>query len=246
MAYRNFINIEQSVLDKPIYRIMPIHRLLEALQKKQLVLVTPKKWDDPFENALLSAPVKLVGTGEVGAFSAKDAVYGQCWTLHRETDAMWRIYSPDKNGAKVKTTPRKLLEALKADNPDFWELRCFVGQVTYLTQAKLLSKLLDINWRDTNGSGIAESLLYKRREFSHEKEVRVIYSGADNSTSSEIHPFKILPNDLFEEVIFDPRMDKELATAYKLAIRAKGFTNRIDRSSLYQRPKGLEIRLQPA
>lgn len=183
MAYRNYINIDDSLLDKPVYRIMSMQRILEALQKKELVLVKPKKWDDPFENALLSAPV-VTSSGETLEFAAKNLVYGQCWTLHRETDAMWRIYSPDKQGAKIKTSIRKLLNALKDNQETFGELKCFIGQVKYLYKRDLLSKLSNINLLDTNGSGIAESLLYKRKEFSHEKEVRLIYSGLLNCTQN--------------------------------------------------------------
>lgn len=176
-------------------------------------------------------------------FTAKDSVYGQCWTFHSETDAMWRIYSPDKQGAKIKTTPRKMLEALKENNDGTWELRCFIGQVEYLNEPHLLERLSHINPFDTNGSGIAKSLLYKREEFSHEKEVRIIYSAPDNESTSDIYTFKIDPCGLFEEIIFDPRMDVELVLAYKLAIKDKKFSNRVDQSSLYEAPKGLTIQI---
>ena len=221
---------------------MPIHRTLEALEKKELVLVKPKKWDDPFENALLSAPV-VTSQGEKGEFAARESVYGQCWTQHKETDAMWRIYSPDKNGAKVRTTPRKLLEALKAHNQKYSELQCFVGQVTYLKQSELSQKLRSLNLFDSNGSGIAESLLYKRKEFSHEKEIRIIYSGLDNKCISDFYAFRIDPYDLFEEIIFDPRMDSELVCAYKLAIKNKGYSSHIKQSTLYKRPKDFVIKI---
>lgn len=79
MSYRSYINIDESKLDKPVYRIMPIHRTLEALEKKELILVKPKKWDDPFESSLLSVPV-VTSQGEKGELSAKESVYGQCWT----------------------------------------------------------------------------------------------------------------------------------------------------------------------
>lgn len=243
MAYRNYIDLNDDAQNKPVYRIMPIHRFLETLEKKQLVLVHPKKWDDPFENALLSAQIKTAD-GQIGAFAAKDYIYGQCWTTQKETDAMWRIYSPDKQGIKVKTTPKRLLDALVATNPDYWELRCFIGKVTYLYQTELLEKLQKVDWRNTDGSGTAETLLYKRKEFSHEHEVRLIYcADQNNSKKSDVHPFEILPNEMFDEVVFDPRMNTELVQAYKLAISAKGFTNKISQSALYQPPKGLVINI---
>lgn len=239
MSFNNCLNMTEAELDKPIYRIMPVHRLLECFQKKQLVLVPPKKWDDPFENLLLSAKVYL-STGETGDLQPiRDKIYGQCWTRHRETDAMWRIYSADKNGAKVKSTPRKLLDALKASDTQFRDIQCFVGRVSYMKQDDLVSTLKGLALFNPNGSGIAESLMYKRREFSHEREVRLVYTGQ----SSDVYSFAIDPNFAFDEVIFDPRMDGELYKAYSAAVRAKGFTNRIDQSVLYKPPRNLSIHL---
>ena len=240
MAYQNYINLTDDELDKPIYRIMPVSRLLQCLEEQRLVLVPPIKWDDPFENWLLSSRVKLSSTGELGDMeSIRNKVYGQCWTQHRETDAMWRIYSSDTNGAKVKTTPRKLLEALKADTPQFSDVSCIIGKVRYQTQKQLVSSLKSLDLFNTNGSGVAKSLLYKRREFSHEREVRIVYTEGTGA----IHPFTIDPNSIFDEIVFDPRVDKHLFSAYKTAVVAKGFPGRVDQSVLYKPPAELLIRI---
>lgn len=242
MAYRNFININPDILDKPIYRIMSINRFLQTLERKTLTLVKPHKWDDPFENALLASSFKA-SDGEIGTISAKDSVYGQCWTLHRETDAMWRIYSQNKDGVRVTTTPRKLLHALKKSVGQHAELKCFLGRVQYKRKTELLKSLKSINLFSTDGSGIAESLLYKRVEFSHEKEIRLIYSGEDGKCLSDLYDFKIEPNILFDRVLFDPRMENELKIAYKLAIAKKNCNFEIKRSILYDAPKNFTFNL---
>lgn len=242
MAYRNLININNDILDKPIYRIMSINRFLQTLKKKTLTLVKPHKWDDPFENALLASSFKASG-GELGTISAKDSVYGQCWTLHRETDAMWRIYSQNKDGVRVSTTPRKLLNALKDSVGEHPELKCFLGQVQYKRKTALLESLKSIDLLSTDGSGIAESLLYKRVEFSHEKEVRLIYCGDDGKCSSDLYDFKIDPDSLFDRILFDPRMEDELKIAYKLAIAKKNCNVEIKRSALYDAPKNFTFNI---
>ena len=243
MAYRNFINIDKEIIDKPIYRIMPINRILQTLEKETLTLVKPHKWDDPFENALLASSFQS-SIGESGSISAKDSVYGQCWTLHRETDAMWRIYSQSKDGVRVSTTPRKLLAALKEFVGEYAELKCFLGKVQYKRKSELLNSLKSIDLFNTNGSGIAESLLYKRIEFKHENEVRLIYCGDDNKCLNDLFHFKINPNTLFDRILFDPRMDEELRVAYKLAILEKNCEVEIRRSSLYDAPKNFSFNLQ--
>jgi hypothetical protein len=241
VPYQNYINLTDDELDKNVYRIMPVNRLLECLEESKLVLVPPRKWDDPFENYLLSAKVKLSSTGESGDMGGmRDKVYGQCWTQHRDTDAMWRIYSSDTNGAKVRTTPRKLLEALKASDTCFGDVTCFIGKVQYQTQKDLVSSLKELDLFNTNGAGVAESLLYKRKEFSHEKEVRLIHTEGTGS----VYPFSIKPNDLFDEIVFDPRMDTHLYEAYKAAVIAKKFIGRVAQSVLYKPPQELLIRME--
>lgn len=238
MTYRNYINLDSEEIDKPIYRIMPVHRLLQCLKLGQLVLVPPRKWDDPFENLLLSSSVRLTETGELGGMGEiRDKVYGQCWTFHRETDAMWRIYSANRDGAKVKSTLRKLLSALGASDPQHKDVTCFIGKVKYHNQKDLVQILKGINLFENNGSGVAESLLYKRIEFKHEKEVRLVYTEGRGA----MYVFNFKPNELFEEIIFDPRLDEELCEAYMAATKAKGFTGRVAQSVLYQVPSALQI-----
>lgn len=237
MAYQDKLNIKDEDLDKEIYRIMPIHRLLEVFETRRLTLVKPSMWDDPFENLLLNGTAKT-SDGEVGDFSSiRDAVYGQCWTLHRETDAMWRIYSQDKQGAKVKTTIRKLIDALQQQSGQYPQIRCFIGEVEYLAQKKLVDKLKDIDLFNSSGSGVAQSLIYKRVEFKHEREVRLIYTAGNGP----IHQFEIDPLKLFDEIVFDPRINKHLFDAYSNAIKSKGYKNSIRQSVMYQIPKGLQI-----
>lgn len=240
MSYENYINLDNSEIDGYIYRVMPVRRLLQAFEERQLVLVPPREWDDPFENLLLSAKLVLSETGETGGMDGiRDKVYGQCWTLHRETDAMWRIYSSDTNGVKVRTSPRRLLEALKSSNRCLSDVTCFIGKVEYLTQKTLVSTLKGLDLFNTNGSGVAKSLLYKRKEFSHEKEIRLIYTEGKGS----IHSFDADPIELFDELVFDPRMDQYLYTAYRSAALSYGFKGRVAKSVLYKPPEGLTIKM---
>lgn len=42
MSYNIIVNLTDESLDKPIYRIMPIHRFLQLLEERKLTLVRPK------------------------------------------------------------------------------------------------------------------------------------------------------------------------------------------------------------
>ena len=240
----NVVNLTETDLDQPIYRIMSVLRCLEILHTKQLVLVRPRKWDDPFENALLKATI-VMDESVGGSFGFRHSVYGQCWTSGEETDAMWRIYSHDKQGIKAKTSPRKLLSALSGATATSPELCCFIGRVKYLQQDDLFAALQKVPWANPSGCGIAASLLYKRTEFSHEQEIRLIYSSLQSLSESDpdIHQVEFNPFELIDELVLDPRMDDRIADTCKASITATGFPGSITQSALYRAPSGFSIAL---
>jgi hypothetical protein len=247
----NYLNLTPADLDKPVFRVVPIHRLLEAFQERRFVLVQPKKWDDPFEQLLdwswVTNRMPIMGQGvareqklnvhrqKVRRFRERECV-GQCWTAHKyETDAMWRIYTPNKDGVKMKSTPRKLLDALQQNLQQSKKQQCYIGKILYLKEKALIKAIEDINFNEPDG--LAKSLMYKRREFSHEREIRLLFTG----TSKEIFSFPIDPNQMIDEVVFDPRMHGALYEVYRLALGSLKYKNRIRQSRLYQMPSKLPL-----
>jgi hypothetical protein len=230
---RNLINYHPSLLDKNIYRVMPVHRLFELFESHELTLVQPNKWDDPFENLVLAGLIDGVFDKHPAGKVFRMNIYGQCWTTHRETDAMWRIYSSDKQGVKVRCTVRNLLSSIIQNNSEFDSEGTFLGKVEYLPQKTLLSILSSID--DIYGLEAARSLMYKRREFKHESEVRLVYTRA----ADEVKKLVINPQEVFDEIIFDPRMNEHIYESYSQSVLAKGFKGRVAKSTMYQLPIGL-------
>jgi hypothetical protein len=76
VAYQDTLNIKEKDLDREIYRIMPIHRLLEAFYINKLTLVKPEKWGDPFENLLLKGTAKNLEVEVLNFDSIRESVYG--------------------------------------------------------------------------------------------------------------------------------------------------------------------------
>jgi hypothetical protein len=131
-----YLNLAKKDYDKPIYRIIGKDRLMELFQKEKNTLVHPSKWDDPYENFILKSKVRMK-SGEVKAFDLHENVYGQCWSRHKASDAMWRIYSPNKDGIRIKTTISKLLSSLYYGGINKPSWSCVIGKVEYLTENKL-------------------------------------------------------------------------------------------------------------
>ena len=236
-GYLNYSDATQ--LDKSIYRVFTIQRLLEIFEEHKMTLVRPSKWDDPFENFLMKAMGKM-DDGTKFSIEARNHFYGQCWTKTVESDALWRIYAVEKNGVKVKTTPRKLLKALLFQNPqpNNVNLTCFIGNVEYFRKDVLngfFSRLPSL-LTDTTGQGQAKTLLLKRSQFKHENEVRLIYNSRGN-VDSDIYKFAIDPFDLFDNIVFDPRMDALMYKIFKEHFVKLGYKKTIIKSKLYQEPQ---------
>jgi hypothetical protein len=233
---KNFIHLDQEDIKTPIYRVLSIQRLIEICSSNKNTLVRPRKWDDPFENFILTKAIeaKLEVYPDV---KVQADFYGQCWSRLEESDAMWRIYSPEKNGVKVKTTIGKLLESLT--NTMNGNGECFIGTVSYLEDGALKSKLEDQSWlRDEAASSRdrANSLLFKRIEFSHEHEVRLLYLSPSQPVD-DIFSYPIEPLELFDEIQFDPRISNELFNVYNYYLKKEvAFKKLINKSKLYQLP----------
>ncbi|WP_430966768.1 DUF2971 domain-containing protein [Spongiimicrobium sp. 2-473A-2-J] len=226
--------------DKNIYRVFSVDRLFEIFNSKQLTLVRPKLWDDPFENVIMNSTGELE-SGEIFTIDSRNNFYGQCWTYTNESDAIWRIYAPNKDGVRVRTTPRKLLKSLYERSDEFRDLHCFIGKVDYYSKKRLNallsnSKTISSWLLDSTGVGQAMTLLFKRYAFMHENEVRILYN-SNGKVKSDLFKYSIDPIDLIEDIVFDPRMDYKKFRTHKSDLKKLGFKGRIVKSNLYTVPK---------
>jgi hypothetical protein len=243
----NIHSIEDAELDLPIYRVFSKRWLIDALTKKKNALVKPQLWDDPFENFIFRSKARTKNGTAVTFDNIRENFYGQCWTFNQdETDALWRIYSPNKDGFRVKTTIRRLFDAFYDVNHQWAMLAFHIGRISYKkekdikdffeNQENLMAALFD-----NTGKGHVATLLIKRPEFKHENELRLIFA-CNNSwydTKLPSYEFPIDINRDFEEILADPRMNDISPTFFADSvkeIRALGYTNAIEKSELYQIP----------
>jgi hypothetical protein len=237
----NFINIDLDIKDQYIYRIISVERLIELFKNKQNVLVSPKKWEDPFENFILNAKAKLPD-GEIVDFGFRDDFYGQCWTRHKASDAMWRIYSPESNGVRIRTTIQKLAHSLASGLQPWQNVRCFIGKVKYLNNKKMMEFANTVFKGKINPEAyeVAKTLLIKRPAFKHENEVRLLYFKNENECHGSIYKYDIDPHNLIDQIMIDPRLDYDQFKKVKENIKTKtNFKDRILRSLLYSPPKNM-------
>lgn len=237
----NYIDIDLKVKDQYIYRIISIDRLFELFSNKENVLVSPKKWEDPFENFILKSKARLPD-GEIVDFGFRDDFYGQCWSRHKASDAMWRIYSPKFTGVRIRTTIPKLANSLAVGLQPWQNIRCFIGKVRYLNNNKMMDFANNVFRGKINPEAyeLAKTLLIKRPAFKHENEVRLLYFEKENGKPHSIYTYTIDPHALIDQIMIDPRVDYSEFQKIKADIKSKTeFKGRILRSLLYAPPKNM-------
>jgi hypothetical protein len=233
----NYLNLDEREKDRRVYRILSIERLYQMFGRCENVLVRPSRWDDPFENFVLNSQARLPD-GTMVRFGFNNDFYGQCWTLHTASDAMWRIYSRDSEGVRIRTSVRKLADSLSAGPGDWAHVQAFIGRVRYLRNNELLHFANTVFSLGLDAAALASTLLVKRKAFVHEREIRLLYFEKKDSGARDLFPYTINPHGMIEQIMIDPRLPKQRAAALKREIRKKtGFAGPIVRSLLYAPPE---------
>lgn len=230
--------------DTPIFRYYELIDLIYLLIEKKNKLVKPERWDDPYENILLKQILRTKDGVEYHLHELRKEYYAQCWTLNKdESDALWRIYSPNKSRIRVRTTIGKLYETF-CKGCDNGGASRFIGKVNYKSKDDITTFLNDPKTikqtiSDNEEKKLVKTLLVKRNEFVHENEIRLIYRGNERRDDLEnpIFCYDIDPSYLIEEILFDPRIDKTFYYYHKNIIQKElNFDGEIKMSDLYEIP----------
>jgi hypothetical protein len=247
-----FIEIDNP--DSVIHRIFPLRYFEEALRLKELVLVSPRSWEDPFEKLVERSVItdtRPIPWKQTPLESLVRPAFGQCWSRTSESDTLWRAYSrvsidprtkrnrhPDEEGVRVQSTCRKLLNAVREWSPSDPVTSCFIGGIRYLPATELQQTVADrvgVGLEAfAHGAARAKLLLLKRPAFQHESEVRLIYVEHRDTPHKGLVQVPIDPNTLFDAVEFDPRLNPFERKEREAAARKLGYQNPFSTSGLYQ------------
>ena len=239
--HRNYLYLDNLDKDTPIYRVLPFETLLELLNESKLTLVKTKLWEDPYENYLLKCNAFLSDGTPVGIEHLQEQLFGQCWTLTPESDALWRIYSYETKGIRIKTTINKLFNVVFDKHSRSSLINSFIGKVRYASKQAIQNHFSQPQnttpiMSDTSAQLMIDAQLWKRAEFQHENEIRVLYyvDSRHNDRLSNIKKFDIIPNDLIDEITLDPRIAERNRHIYTETLKKLGYTGAISKSELYK------------
>ncbi|MET3114615.1 hypothetical protein AAKU52_002350 [Pedobacter sp. CG_S7] len=197
--------------------------------KIQFIFLKPDEIDKPISKIAIVNGLYL--KSQLGK-----SIFCQSWSFTKESDAMWRVYSQGKNSVNISTTPRKLFISLFEIDNDIQKV--FIGKVKYVKslELKTLYRNNAENWIfQERGLGICKSLLYKRYPFKHENEVRLIYNTFLNA-EKPILKYDFDPLEVFENIVFDPRIEYSQFMSRKEQLKKLGFKKPIIKSNLYKLP----------
>ena len=199
LSLADFVRIKK---DTPIFRYMVLEEF-QSLMNGTLRLTCPFKWVeadgcDRWENVLFQTKIyrdeKQIDTETDGR-----KTYVHCWTHVPESDAMWRLYGPDRS-VKIRTTSEKLLgaanNAIPINTNHFIHFK--IGRVSYLkedeirgffsTQEKIVEAIRCHH----------ETMMIKRDFYTHENEVRLVAYDLDDRNrrpEKERHNLKFSPEE---------------------------------------------------
>lgn len=242
----------ESFKDTPIYQILPLKYAISILQNKKLRFGNIwDHWEDPYELFMYKQNVYKNGLNlngllkRLGRFS-----FGQCWSINKDTDAMWRIYSPDKESVQIKTTFGKMMKVMNQirgmtiiqNRHVLYTFIPYFGRVIYKSQSEIEQSIKEaFSLNDFEYWGLCgDSLFVKRKEFEHENEVRFIITKSDwNAGLEDIGEqedsifMDIEPSDFIEEIRIDPRANDVLYNQITESINAVMPGLLITKSQLY-------------
>jgi hypothetical protein len=215
-----------------LYRYIALEHFMSFVETKRIHLTNVNLWDDKWEVILSKLPtINEKGELIVSLYSFYELIFGQCWSLVQESDAMWRVYSPNKTGFRITTSVEKfkLIRGAKQ-----WRL----GKVTYFERIEDILEKAKSNWSPFSDA------LFKRSAFDHEHEVRFLthrdFLDDDKEEKSHVN-LPVNPREFIEGVTIDPRADEWYVETITKYCERIGLGITPVKSSLYETDPQLKV-----
>lgn len=159
------------------WRYLDTSKFLSLLLFRELPLIRIDRFPDKFEGLYtrqlgneiteigktigshLSVVTDVVNSMTHSAEESRRFIFASCWCLlGHESEAMWRIYCKDKEGVAIVLPYDKLYESVRVTP------KTYAGAVRYI----------DFDRELIRQANPVKRAMYKRREFEHEHEARIL------------------------------------------------------------------------
>lgn len=251
-------------MEEYLYKYMSFEKFIDLIENKRLYLTHLPLQDDVYEGVAANKFIEYLDnkseqecknnniseeynkvdkeTNDSIIKKMKNSRYAQSWTNNTlESDAMWRIYSINKSGVRIKISKEIIKKSiLKTMQPLITVNGQFCTGIPF-RPISIIDKAVNYDWNinfeeysNKNGSnGIFDIPFeyFKRKEFSHEYEYRfsvcvdidylqkkllthfdLNYEGATNKIPKVI--YYEMKNENIKEVLLDPRASNEFEETF--------------------------------
>lgn len=211
-----------------IYKYVPLERMLEILQKQQIVFVNPFMWSDPFDSFIfkrfITKPDNLL----------LESLYCMCLTLNPHSEAYWKTYASKNYTARLNIDPSPFFSFINDNTTNFW-----LGKMKYIKESLFIEEIgklrgLKASFKLKEPNDVfMKAFLMKRMPFQYEEEVRILINSKPNE--DRLKRYKCSISDFIKEIRLDPRMTKPEETALKNYIKQFGI--KVTKSQLFTEKK---------
>jgi len=231
--------------DTKLYRYISLSQFLSFVETKKITLNNINEWDDTWEAPAGKIPIQTTdGKISFPGWTIFNDMYGQCWSLEGSSDALWRIYSPHREGLLLQTSVKKF--ELMKNQIKFGMLSPIIYYDDLMQTFKYIKTV-------KFPKNFFIDAFLKRKAFEHEKEVRLITLNDERCLRKRIKECRYIeielnPLDFIEGILIDPRASDQYVTAIKKYCERAGFTIVPEKSDLYSdvyEKTGIVIRYTP-
>jgi len=255
-------NMSNFNLDTKIWRYLSFDKFIDLISTDHLYFSTPDNFDDTWEcyppAGFLIAEnwkEKLIGNASMkdvnfdllleNSVAGFEAAYYEesryafsCWSKSdRDHAALWNLYTDNKNGVAISTTPKALIESVIKENNVMSYL--MVGCVEYLDfEDEKLPELSEPFYlfaeKGKPYGGITFfPFLYKRRSYAFEEEVRIIFHKVyEGSSLWQIEWIKFDLSMMIKDIIVAPNAKKPFLKIIRDLVKEKLPNTPINNSTL--------------
>lgn len=231
---QNKITISNNIDENDhLFRYISLAQFISLIENRKLYLKKVKLWDDPWEAPDNQLPFAKDDGSLINSESLIAAsTVGQCWTYEKDSDAMWRIYSSDRQGIMIETVTKEfnLINNLR---------HASLSKVVYFNKKNYIEKRKEIQKNTTYS--FAGDMALKREAFRHENEVRLLVCLQDYQNEIKdiwdipVVGFDVRPEDFIKSITIDPRADNWFVETMIKYCNSKNLKCPIEKSSLYKR-----------
>lgn len=233
--------------DTALWRYRTFNRYLSLIKNDALWFYRADKFSDPYEGSVPQRNVEERDDDDDREISRSDQLsavyriwrkmtYLNCWHINQyESAAMWKQYSSEEDGIAIKTSPKRLENALEIDSNNYR-----IGNIDYINYKR--GKIPD--------DDLVAQFFHKRKSFEHESEYRIIYSDPnekipdeDGLSGDQIDGYfsngvevPVDLDELIEEVRISPAADLSFKFKIELETRVQGYDFPINQSDMDSDP----------